>query len=38
MESKKYYRLIYLQNSKRFTDIENKLTITKVEREMSGIN
>ena len=31
VESKKLYKWIYLQNRNRLTDIENKLTVTKVE-------
>lgn len=32
-ESKKQYKLIYLQNKNRPTDTENKLIVTKRERE-----
>ena len=35
---KKWYRWSYLQNRNRFTDLENKLRVTKGERLWGGIN
>ena len=35
---KKWYKLTYLQNRNRVTDVENKLMVTKGERVAGGIN
>ena len=36
VESKKWYKWTYLQNKNRFTDIENKVMVTKGESEDAG--
>ena len=38
VESKKWYKWIYIQNRNRLTDIENKLMVNKGERLEGGIN
>ena len=35
---KKGYKLTYLQNRKRYTDLENKFMVTKGKRGRGGIN
>ena len=37
MCNRKKYKLSYLQNRNRLTDIENKLVVTKQEREEEGL-